>query len=228
MDESLNEGVPRVASRQGSLSELPLAALVVLADGEVVEANDAAIALTGFDLSELVGQPVHKLFGSETDARLTHDFNRNVADGNGFAGELLCYQKSGAPFWNDIVVVPERATGDTRSLLVLMRDVTARRTAARALGVDVSHDRMILDRIQAAVIVHSASTEILYANALAAEMLGVTYDSVLGAGHTDPRWKFFGGDGQPLPLAEFPVGHLQLLSSHRRVGCNSRSGGVLC
>ncbi len=205
MPESSLNASPRHASAGDSLSELPLAALVVLTDGRIVEANHAATLLTGFALSELLDMPVQQLFGRETDQSLASDLAGNLAGNLGFAGELLCYQKSGVPFWNDMVVIPQRTAGDSRSLLVLMRDVTARRTAASALGVDVSHDRMILDRIQAAIVVHSATTEILYANALATEMLGVTYDSVLGVGHTDPRWKFFGADEELLPLSEFPV-----------------------
>ncbi len=203
-DPSTN-GSPRRVSTGSSLSELPLAAVRVSADGQVLEANEAALALGGYAGDELTSSSIARLFGSETDAELARQLQLQIANGKAFAGELLCYRKSGSTFWNDIVVVPERSAHNEVFLLVLMRDVTARRTAASALGVDISHDRMILDRIQAAIVVHSASTEILYANALATELLGVTYDSVLGAAHTDPRFKFFGADEKPLPLSDFPV-----------------------
>jgi len=188
-----------------SITELPQAALRLHADGRIVEANAAAVALTGYEATELLNQLVTCLFGSETDVELARKVQSSCERQQIFADELVCYKRSGAAFWNDLVVVPDASDHDQASMLALLRDVTARRTAAKALGVDISHDRMIMDRIQAAIVVHSASTEILYANALATDMLGVTYDSVLGTAHTDPRWKFVGPDGQPLAHSEYPV-----------------------
>ncbi len=63
----------------------------------------------------------------------------------------------------------------------------------------------VLDCIQAGVVIHNASTEIVYANAKASEMLGVTHDRILGVVNTDPRWVFTTEDGAPMPVEDYPV-----------------------
>lgn len=64
---------------------------------------------------------------------------------------------------------------------------------------------LVLDRVYAGVVVHGANTEIIYANALATELLGLSYDRMLGTVVTSPDWRFFAEDGSPLPIEQFPV-----------------------
>jgi len=89
-------------------------------------------------------------------------------------------------------------------MIAICRDVTKRRTAEAALHLRASHDRRILDRIPAGIIVHDAAGAIIYANAKANELIGVPNDGVLGSVPSDSRWGFVGLDGAPLPLPEFP------------------------
>jgi PAS domain S-box-containing protein len=64
-----------------------------------------------------------------------------------------------------------------------------------------------LDLVQAGVIVHrAASSEVLYANVTAQDLLGVGQGSLLGATDTDPRWAFVGADLLPLALHNYHVG----------------------
>ena len=62
-------------------------------------------------------------------------------------------------------------------------------------------------------MVHAANTDIIYANARATPLLGISYDAMLGALVTDKRWEFFSADGGPLPIADFPV--LRVLESRK-------------
>jgi PAS domain S-box-containing protein len=64
----------------------------------------------------------------------------------------------------------------------------------------------MLDRVEAGIVVHAATTEILYANAKATELLGVSADRILGTVNTDPRWSFVREDGSLMPIEEYPVG----------------------
>ncbi|GAB1343014.1 PAS domain S-box protein [Gemmatimonas sp.] len=123
-----------------------------------------------------------------------------------FAGDLLCRRAPDTPFWCDITLVPVPADeGDEPLMLAMLRDSSARRMAESALSGPETQDRFVLDRIQSGIVVHDASTRILYANNKASELLGITYDRMLGLGSADARWEFLDEQEQPLPLSGFPV-----------------------
>ncbi len=66
-------------------------------------------------------------------------------------------------------------------------------------------DRSLLDKIQAAVVVHSADTKIIASNNKAHELLGLTEDQMLGKTAIDPYWQFIDADNDALPLELYPV-----------------------
>ncbi len=68
-----------------------------------------------------------------------------------------------------------------------------------------AQDRSLLDKIQAAVVVHSADTRIIASNNKAHELLGLTEDQMLGKTAIDPYWKFIDADSDALPLEQYPV-----------------------
>lgn len=71
----------------------------------------------------------------------------------------------------------------------------------------------LIQKIQAAVIVHGADTQILISNSMAQELLGLSEDQLLGKMAIDPSWHFFREDGSTLPLEEYPVN--RVLTSQR-------------
>jgi PAS domain S-box-containing protein len=186
------------------LASLSVAAALLDARGMVVDCNDAFRELIGPLPDTPIELRFSDCFGTETDAATR--VNTAITHGELFLGELLCYTRTGAPFWNDLHLIPvARESSDDAVMLALLRDVTARRTAATALNATSPTDRMLLDRIQAGVLVHSATTDVLYANAKANELLGVSHETVLGAVNSDPRWSFVREDGSDMPMEEYPV-----------------------
>jgi len=76
------------------------------------------------------------------------------------------------------------------------------------LGNRQRSDRLLsfmFDHVQAGIVVHKATTEILYANSMASRLLGVSQEQMLGAVNTDPRWGFIGEDGARMALEAYPV-----------------------
>ncbi len=127
-----------------------------------------------------------------------------------FAGELMCRRAPDSPLWCDVTLVPVSTgtpteAGDGTAMMALLRESTARRVAEQALGGEEVVDRFVLDRIQLGIVVHAADSRILYANNKASEMLGITYDRLLGRGKVDPAWEFYDAERQPLPVEAFPV-----------------------
>jgi len=68
--------------------------------------------------------------------------------------------------------------------------------------------RSLINRIQAAVIVHGKDTEIIAGNPKAQELLGLSEDQMLGKKSIDPVWKFLRSTGEEMLHKEYPVNHV--------------------
>jgi PAS domain S-box-containing protein len=71
----------------------------------------------------------------------------------------------------------------------------------------------VLSALDAGVVVHAPSTEILDANERARTLLGLR--DLEGRAVTDPAWVFLEPDGSPMPLERFPV--MQVIATKRPV-----------
>ena len=86
-----------------------------------------------------------------------------------------------------------------------------------------AQDRSLLDKIQAAVVVHSANTKIIASNSKANELLSLTEDQMLGKTAIDPYWKFIDADHEALPLEQYPV---NLVLAKRKALKDYNEGGA--
>lgn len=66
----------------------------------------------------------------------------------------------------------------------------------------------LLDNLNAGVIVHSKDTSIIFSNARAGELLGLSPDQLYGKQSIDPRWKFLREDKTVCPHLEYPVNQI--------------------
>lgn len=188
------------------LDTTDVAAALLADDGSFVRWNDAFADLTGHVLRAGARPSWHELILPESDPATAVRALEAIASRQIFAGDLLCRRGLGGPFWSDVTLVPaEPGLAGPGQMLALFRDITARRMAEAALGAPETEDRFVLDRVQAGIVVHTASTDIIYANAKATELLGISYDRLLGAGSADPRWGFVDERERPLTVDQFPV-----------------------
>ena len=188
------------------LERLPAAALEMRTDGRIVASNAAFTALTGFTTADVRDRELDVLFGPETEPATMAHVREAVARAQVFTGELLSYRRNGQPFWNDLIVWPSYdAQRRVNRHIALIRDVTPRRRVLSAHALSGERHSLLFDRLQAGIVVHDATTEILYANAKAVELLGIAHKGILGAVDTDPRWTFITEDGASLPVEEYPV-----------------------
>lgn len=65
--------------------------------------------------------------------------------------------------------------------------------------------RSLLESLSTGVVVHQPDTSIMLANALAASLLGLSEDQLLGKAATDPAWHFLRDDATPMSLEDYPV-----------------------
>ncbi len=59
--------------------------------------------------------------------------------------------------------------------------------------------------INTAVVIHGSDSQILLANSMAQQILGLSEDQLRGKMAIDPVWQFFHEDGTPFSLDEYPV-----------------------
>ncbi|MBK9090322.1 MAG: GAF domain-containing protein [Holophagales bacterium] len=65
--------------------------------------------------------------------------------------------------------------------------------------------RTLIQRIQAAVVVHGADAQVVASNRKAQELLGLSEDQLMGKAVTDRAWQFFRPDGSAVPPEEYPA-----------------------
>jgi PAS domain S-box-containing protein len=84
-------------------------------------------------------------------------------------------------------------------------EIAERKMMDTSLQVSEEKYRTLIQKIQAAVVVHGKDTQIITSNTKAQELLGLTEDQLLGKTAIDPSWHFFREDNTLMPFEEYPV-----------------------
>jgi PAS domain S-box-containing protein len=114
-------------------------------DNPIIFANDAYLALTGYDRDEVVGHNCRFLQGPQTDPVQVDRLRRAIAHGEEIALEILNYRKDGSTFWNALYLSPVRGeTGEILYFFSTLRDISDQKRVEIELG-DTR------DRLEAAV-----------------------------------------------------------------------------
>lgn len=74
-----------------------------------------------------------------------------------------------------------------------------------ALEQELRTLRLERDLVSAALIVHGADGTLIFSNAAASRLLGLSPDQLAGRARTDPHWRFLRPDGSTMPVEEYPV-----------------------
>ncbi|KQV86746.1 response regulator [Rhizobacter sp. Root1221] len=111
----------------------------------------------------------------------------------------------GKPLWVRLTAEPVYAEGKVVRVAGNLIDVTERKRVDDALRASEEKYRSLIQKLQAAVVVHAADTRIVTCNAVAQRLLGLTEDQLLGKTSIDSDWHFFREDRTVMPLEEYPV-----------------------
>jgi diguanylate cyclase (GGDEF)-like protein/PAS domain S-box-containing protein len=76
-----------------------------------------------------------------------------------------------------------------------------------------AHHRTLLHHLSSGIVVHAPDTHILFSNARASELLGLSVEQLDGKVAIDPAWQFVYEDGQTIAVADYPVN--QVISTLR-------------
>ncbi len=93
-----------------------LAALVIIADKtadgpahKIVYATKQFCEMTGYEGPDIVGYPVERLAGPDTDPDAFSDFLSALTDDEGTELDMLAYTKAGVSFWAHLRVQPAKS-----------------------------------------------------------------------------------------------------------------------
>lgn len=96
-------------------------------------------------------------------------------------------------------------SGEIGGIIMFTEVITERKRTSVALQDSEQRYKSLIQKIQAAVIVHGADTRIVTVNPLACQTFGLTEDEMLGKGSGDPVWRLLREDGTALPVEDYPV-----------------------
>lgn len=107
----------------------------------IVYVNPAFVALTGYDLDEVIGHSTRLLHGPNTDPQTVAAVRAAMEARQPIRVELLNYSKSGEEFWLDTNVVPLRdAHGEVTHFATIERDLTATKRLQQELRLLAATD----------------------------------------------------------------------------------------
>ncbi|MGZ8158490.1 MAG: PAS domain S-box protein [Methylobacter sp.] len=176
-------------------------------EGRVIYVNPVLEKTLGTIVSNMLGTTVRERFPNGE-----YDDYAQLLDAVLASGEIGEIEKIVTPPYSNLHLVHSirmiaecDENGEVIGVLAIGRDITERKLAEEALRESEEKYRTLIQKIQAAVVVHGPDTRILTSNPVAQEILGLSEDQLYGKTAVDPAWYFFREDGSLAPPNEYPV-----------------------
>jgi diguanylate cyclase (GGDEF)-like protein/PAS domain S-box-containing protein len=179
--------------------------------GRITGMNPAAERLTGWPLADARGQLLNDVFhiiSALTRLPAQNPVQRVMDHGEvvGLANHTALLARDGREYQIADSAAPIRnAAGDILGVVLVFSDVTERYRVEIALQNSEQQYRSLLENLSSGVVVHNPDTSIMLSNAMAASLLGLTQDQMLGKAAPDPEWCFLRDDGAPMLLEDYPI-----------------------
>lgn len=153
--------------------------LFVRPDGRIVEANDEAVSAYGYTRDELVSLTIYDLRAPADGDTVTAQMA--AANGGGILFETMHYRKDGSSF---PVEVSSRGAdiGGERLLLSVVRDITSRRKAEKALRESERRFQALAALSPVGVFRTDANGMCTYVNERWCQIAGIDADTASGHG----------------------------------------------
>ena len=145
--------------------------------------NEAFEQLTGYRSDEVLGRSLALLQGPETDAESIAEMRAALHAGEECWVSVRNYRRDGSGFWNEVFLMPVRDDdGVVRRYIGILRDVTARVSAAVELAETESRYRTLIETIPAVTYVAEWDElgSLLYVSPQIEQLLGFPAEGWLG------------------------------------------------
>ncbi len=135
-------------------------------------------------------------------AEAEHLSYRNLSP---FFADMRCRNPQGEIHWVHLSSVPRKAENGIVIWDGVLVDITDRKNADEILRSTKEKYRSLLNKLDAAIVLHAPDTSIINSNPKAVELLGLSEEQLIGKMAIDPEWKFMRVDHSTMPFEEYPV-----------------------
>ena len=194
-----------------TLNSIGDAVIATNTNGRITRMNPTAVRLTGWSLVDALGQPLSEVFriiNAQTHLPAVSPLQLVMERGEavGLASHTVLLSRDGREYQIADSAAPIRdATDQIVGIVLVFSDITEKYHVELALRDSEQRFRSLLDNLTSAVVVHNPDTSIVFSNAMATTLLGLTQDQLKGKTALDPAWCFLQEDGSPMPLEDYPV-----------------------
>ena len=180
-------------------------------EGNVIEASDSFCAMLGYTRDEMIGMNVRQWDAASTDDDLRDKLKKQSSQQARLQFETRHRRKDGRIM--EVEVSGSSLTLDGRQVIFnSSRDITERHHAEMRLREKqqqlIDSERQyseLIRNLRTAIVVHAPDTRIIYSNARASELLGLSEAQMRGKASLDPAWRFIDEQGKRMRPAQFPI-----------------------
>ena len=183
---------------------------------KITYANRYFFEITGYDESEVLGRTCRFLQGPETAAETKWRIRQALDARTQFDGDVLNYRKNGDAFWNSMSITPQFGDdGELIGYVGITRDVTE--SKARQLRNEELEQqfRLIFQKIQAGIVVHSPEGDVEMINLQACRLLGLSHDEDAALGEFEELTLML-EDGTTLAKEDYPARQVAATGEFKR------------
>lgn len=175
------------------------------ADGTIIYASQAAGSLPELDSGDLVGANIADIV-DEADRTIAVQVLADAhATGVMVSADIrLSTNAVGLHPWINFSAKTVVKIDQSVELHLSIRDVQERRAAEETLARSETTQRLILEALNEAVVLHSTTHGVLRANRAATEMLDIVEGAVVVGQQIDASFEMFEADGSPMDRTDSP------------------------
>lgn len=183
-----------------ALSDAAFEGIIISREGVILDVNRAALDLTGYTHSELVGKPLLETIAPEYRDAVA----RHVRESSVEPYELAIRRKDGTTFLAEARGRSLTYKGLPARVGIFV-DLTERRKAEAALRESEEHYRLLYETMLQGVVYQDADGKIISMNPAAVRILGKTPEEFLGETSVSVEHDTIRPDGSPFPGEEHPA-----------------------
>ncbi len=150
-------------------------------EGRFTYVNPAAVRVTGYGESDLVGMHFTNLVRSDYRERLSQLYARQVEEGTPITyTEFPIQHWNGSEVWIGQNVQPLRERGEIVGMQGVARDITHQRAVERALRESEERFRNVVENLGEGLVITDLDDSILYTNTRLTELTGYAPQELIG------------------------------------------------